>query len=234
MEFDGIIFDMDGTLWDSAENVARSWNLASGEERFTKSDIMSVMGQTMDAIALKFFPDRTEEERTAIITRCCEVENDYLRQHGGEIYANTEKTLRALSKTTRLFIVSNCQSGYIEAFLDFYHLGDLITDKLCWGDTKLQKSDNIRLIMNINKVKNALYVGDTQTDCDSAYAAGAKFAYASYGFGTADRHDYYLRDIAELVYYLCRNRKKSPVGALDFLEAIDIGDIIEIVTDLLD
>ena len=24
----GIIFDMDGTLWDSAENVAISWNIA--------------------------------------------------------------------------------------------------------------------------------------------------------------------------------------------------------------
>ncbi len=40
MKYDGIIFDMDGTLWDSAENVARSWDLACGEERFTKSDIM--------------------------------------------------------------------------------------------------------------------------------------------------------------------------------------------------
>ncbi|MGN1110560.1 MAG: HAD family hydrolase [Oscillospiraceae bacterium] len=199
MEFDGIIFDMDGTLWNSAENVAHSWNLASGEERFTKSDIMGVMGQTMDAIALKFFPDRTEEERTSLITRCCGLENEYLREHGGEIYTNTEKTLRALSKQTRLFIVSNCQSGYIEAFLEFYRLGDLITDKLCWGDTGLQKSENIRLIMERNGISNALYVGDTQTDCDSAYAAGTKFAYAAYGFGTADRCDYCLRDIAELL-----------------------------------
>lgn len=28
MKHKGIIFDMDGTLWDSAENVAASWNLA--------------------------------------------------------------------------------------------------------------------------------------------------------------------------------------------------------------
>lgn len=30
MKHKGIIFDMDGTLWDSAENVAASWNLAFG------------------------------------------------------------------------------------------------------------------------------------------------------------------------------------------------------------
>ena len=28
MKHKGIIFDMDGTLWDSAENVAKSWNKA--------------------------------------------------------------------------------------------------------------------------------------------------------------------------------------------------------------
>ncbi len=85
MKYDGIVFDMDGTLWDSAENVALSWNLASGEERFTKSDIMGVMGQTMDKIAERFFPEKNEEERTAILTRCCEAENEYLREHGGKI-----------------------------------------------------------------------------------------------------------------------------------------------------
>ncbi len=213
---------MDGTLWDSADNVAESWNLACGEERFTKSDIMGVMGQTMDRIAERFFPEKNERERAAILTRCCEVENDYLREHGGEIYANTEKTLRALANKTRLFIVSNCQAGYIEAFLEFYKLGDLITDKLCWGDTGLQKSENIRLIMERHGLIKALYVGDTQTDCDSAYAAGAGFAYASYGFGKADRYDIKLEDISDLV-------KKPGNLALDLL---DVG--VEIATEILD
>ncbi len=190
---------MDGTLWDSAENVAKSWNIACGETRFTKSDIMGVMGQTMDKIAERFFPEKNEQERAAILKRCCEVENDYLREHGGEIYANTEKTLRALAKKTRLFIVSNCQAGYIEAFLEFYRLRELITDKLCWGDNGLQKSENIRLIIERNGLSKALYVGDTQTDCDSAYAAGAGFAFASYGFGTADRYDIKLENIGDLM-----------------------------------
>lgn len=222
MKYDGIIFDMDGTLWDSAENVAKSWNIACGEERFTKSDIMGVMGQTMDKIAERFFPEKNEQERAAILKRCCEVENDYLREHGGEIYPNTEKTLRALAKKTRLFIVSNCQSGYIEAFLEFYRLGKLITDKLCWGDNGLQKTENIRLIMEQNGLTKALYVGDTQTDCDSAYAAGAGFAFASYGFGTADRYDIKLEDISDLV--------KKP-GNLA-LEILDVG--VEIATEVLD
>ena len=52
MKHKGIIFDMDGTLWDSAENVAKSWNKAIadyGYERapITKEDMYSVMGKTM-------------------------------------------------------------------------------------------------------------------------------------------------------------------------------------------
>lgn len=194
-----IIFDMDGTLWDSAENVARAWNEAVGREMFTERDIKSVMGLTMTTIAERLFPNETEEKRQEFLDRCCECENKYLRAYGGKLYPNTESTLRELAKRHRLFIVSNCQAGYIEAFLEFYKLGGLIEDKLCWGDNRLEKSENIRLIIERNGLEGALYVGDTQGDCDSAYKAGARFAHAAYGFGTADRWDHKLNDISELL-----------------------------------
>lgn len=198
---DNIIFDMDGTLWDSSENVAEAWNAATAglsDKRFTAADIQSVMGLPMDKIAEKFFAEETEDTRLKILERCCEGENDYLRAHGGGIYPDTASVLRELSGSCRLFIVSNCQAGYIEAFLDYYGLWEYITDRLCWGDNGLQKEDNIRLIMKRNGIETALYVGDTQTDCDSAYAAGAKFAFAAYGFGSVDRFDIKLNRLAEL------------------------------------
>ncbi len=198
MKFDGIIFDMDGTLWDSADNVAVSWNNAVGEDRFTEKDIKGVMGMTMVKIAEKFFPDKSERERGELLERCCRFENEYLRLHGGFIYPDTESTLSVLSEKYPLFIVSNCQAGYIEAFLEFYNLSRLFSDKLCWGDNSLEKSENIRLIIERNHLENALYVGDTQGDCDSAYKAGAGFAHAAYGFGTASRSDFVLNTLAEL------------------------------------
>lgn len=196
-----IIFDMDGTLWDSSANVAASWNAAVGglsDKRFTAEDIQSVMGLPMDKIAEKFFGTETEETRLKIMERCCEGENGYLREHGGDIYPDTVPVFRELSEYCRLFIVSNCQAGYIEAFLDYYGLWEYITDRLCWGDNELSKSENIGLIMRRNGMENALYVGDTQTDCDSAYAAGARFAFAAYGFGNADRYDIKLNRLSEL------------------------------------
>ena len=51
----GIIFDMDGTLWDSAKGVALSWTEIVHKEYdkervITTEDIQGVMGRTMDKI----------------------------------------------------------------------------------------------------------------------------------------------------------------------------------------
>ena len=52
----GMLFDMDGTLWDSARAVVDSWNvvidtLPDFHKRITVEDMESLMGKTMDDIA---------------------------------------------------------------------------------------------------------------------------------------------------------------------------------------
>ena len=91
----GIIFDMDGTLWDSAANVAESWNLAikqdgSVDKKLTEQDIQGVMGKTMDVIADILFPELEKEVRMKLLDQCCSMENDYLREHGGVLYPKLE------------------------------------------------------------------------------------------------------------------------------------------------
>ena len=68
MKKQGIIFDMDGTLWDSAANVAESWNEAIRQDgrlnkALTETDIKGVMGKTMDVIAKLLFPEISEKEQ---------------------------------------------------------------------------------------------------------------------------------------------------------------------------
>ena len=99
----GIIFDMDGTLWDSAANVAESWNLAikqdgSVDKKLTEQDIQGVMGKTMDVIADILFPEMEKEARMKLLDQCCSMENDYLREHGGVLYPKLEETLSELKE----------------------------------------------------------------------------------------------------------------------------------------
>ncbi len=187
----GIIFDLDGTLWDSSEQVVHSWNevLAKRPEtelQITIEDMQGYMGKTLENIAGLMLPDIPYELRMEIMRECCENENNYLLKHGGKLFPDLERVLDELSRRYELFIVSNCQSGYIEVFLEYHRLGKYFTDIECPGSSGLEKTGNIRLIAERNRLERAVYIGDTQGDCDSAEAAGVTFIHAAYGFGKID------------------------------------------------
>ena len=185
----GIIFDMDGTLWDSAEGVALSWTEIVNKEHdknrvITTEDIQGVMGRTMDKIAEALFPELDLEPRLDLLQKCCDYENEYLRIHGGILYPDLEDTFKVLQQNYDLYIVSNCQAGYIEAFLEHYGFEHYFKDIECYGNNGLQKSENIRNIVERNNLDKAVYVGDIQGDYDATMAAGLPFIHAAYGFGT--------------------------------------------------
>lgn len=199
----GLIFDMDGTLWDSSENVAKSWTIANeklGYHRvITVEDMQSVMGKTMTEIAEIIFPDLPLKERMEALEYSGNFENEYLREHGGVLYPQLEETLKELKKKYHLYIVSNCQSGYIEAFLDYYHLWDYFEDTQCFGDNGLPKGQNIRLLYERNDLFDAAYIGDIQGDYDATMEAGLAFIHAAYGFGKISHQVPKIDSFSELI-----------------------------------
>jgi len=200
----GIIFDMDGTLWDSSEGVAISWTEIVGKEYdkervITAEDIQGVMGRTMDKIADALFAELSKEERMRLLRKCCDYENEYLKQHGGVLFEGLEDTLGKLQENYDLFIVSNCQAGYIEAFLDHYGFWHYFKDIECYGNNGLPKSENIKNIVERNCLKKAVYVGDIQGDYDATMAAGLPFIHAAYGFGTIAQETAKVGSFAELL-----------------------------------
>ena len=194
----GIIFDMDGTVWDSAENVAKSWTVKVQEAGYkdrivTKEDIQGVMGKPMDVIAdILFSYTKKGPERDKLRHACETYEVEYLRENGGMLYDGVIETWTKLKKMGyHIYIVSNCQAGYIEAFLGYFGISygtkeDLVEDIECYGNNLLQKDENIRLLADRNKLTDACYVGDIQSDYEATTKAGLPFIHAKYGFGTID------------------------------------------------
>ncbi len=200
---DGVILDVDGTLWDSTGIVAGAWTRAvreRGHEVLVTADrLKGLFGLTMEAIAARLLPQVSREEQDRVMDLCCVYEQQALEEDECRIcYPGVGSTIKTLSEMLRLFIVSNCQSGYIELFLEKTGLGPYITDIECYGNTGRGKADNIRLVMERNRLRAPIYVGDTQGDCDAAAEAGVPFVYAAYGFGRVDRMDAKLETFAEL------------------------------------
>ncbi len=198
----GIIFDVDGTLWDSTEVVAKGYNLViselGGKYPLVDSEkLMSVFGKTMLGIGRVLFPDEPDEEKLALMERCIVGEFVAMDAEHPEPYPGVAETIKALYPDYALYIVSNCPAGYIERFLDYTGLGSYIEGHLCPGDTGQVKADNIRLIVERFALDDAVYVGDTLLDKQSSDEAGVRFIHAAYGFGEVDA-EYAIQDILEL------------------------------------
>ena len=101
-----------------------------------------------------------------------------------------------------MYIVSNCQSGYIEVCMESLGITKDIKDYACYGDNKVSKGENIRLLMERNGVKNAVYVGDTQGDADACRMAGIPMIFATYGFGKVEAPEYQIDKFAELLSFV--------------------------------
>ena len=205
MKIENIIFDVDGTLWDSTKEVAKAWNRAVRElgiecEEITSDILKREFGKPMNIIADNLFPNADKAEKEEALRLCCVYEHEVLEACEQDLtYSGVMETIQILSKTHQICVVSNCQSGYIELFLEKNQLGQYVLDTECYGDTKKSKGENIRLVMERNHLENCIYVGDTEGDCKAAKEAGIPFVFAAYGFGKAERFEKEIRDIRELL-----------------------------------
>src|ERR1700761_503992 len=190
-KFDSIIFDLDGTLWDSSANVVLAWQAAKNQvdyikEDFTQPMIHAITGMTYKAIFETLLPYLDEQQREEFKTIAGKKELEILYEKGGELYSQLNETLQYLSGKYKLFIVSNCQSGYIEVFFKISGLEHYFLGHQCYGTKNLPKADNIKDIVNDHNLSSPVYIGDTMGDYNAATQAGVPFIFANYGFGVVD------------------------------------------------
>ena len=197
-KFDSIILDVDGTIWNTTDIVAGAWNLAIDKlfpsvPHVTGDILKGQFGKTMEVIADNLFTGLDKAQKTQLMEECCNQEQIALKENTLDItYEGVVDTIRELHASgVPLFIVSNCQKGYIEVVIAKNQITDYITDFECYGNNGNGKADNIKLLCERNNLHSPFYVGDTQGDADACKEAGVPFVWAAYGFGTAD--EYYMK-----------------------------------------
>lgn len=201
---DSIIFDLDGTLWDTRDAVVNVWNEAFKEYGvdlvMTTEWMNQLMGYPCGEAMDMMLESLSDEMRNRIKTECANLETSrILEKRLGIVFDGVEEVLEKLSKDYRLFIVSNCQCGYIEVFFEINGLGKYFEDYENAERTGLSKGENNRLVIERNNLKNPIYIGDTPGDAKSAEVAGIPFVYAKYGFGKVEKFDREINDIRDLL-----------------------------------
>ncbi len=192
MKYESMIFDIDGTLWDSRALVAEGYNIQLKQEGLehlcvTAEDLKPLFGKVMTQIADVILASISEEGRYDLMERCMATENRYLEENPCHIgYPGVKETIEALSKKYRLFIVSNSQCGYPELCMEKLGLTPYIEGHMCFGDTGTSKGKTIRTLMEKHGIASCAYIGDTQGDYEATVEAEVPFIWCTYGFGTPE------------------------------------------------
>ncbi len=202
MEFDSIGFDLDGTLWNALDTITQAWVETAIKHNVrvcTKDDMAGILGLNKIDVMNKLYPDMDFDTQMkffdSAILLCIEI----LAKKGGKLFDKLEETLAALQKNYKLYIVSNCEDGYIEAFFEYHQLGKYFCDTEHLDARCLPKGENIKAVIKRNGFKNSIYVGDTQGDANAAKLAGIPFVFASFGFGKVENPDYTIDKFEDIL-----------------------------------
>ena len=190
-----LIFDIDGTLWDSRAIVARGYNdylleIGRPDLQVDAEYLKTLFGKTMTEIADIMLDSIPQPQRYDVMLGCMDREDEFLHQDPCDIaFPGVKETLEKLKESYRLFIVSNAQCGYPELMMDKLGIRHLMEGWMCFGDTNLPKGDTIRILMERHGITDAVYIGDTQGDLEASQKAGIPFIFCTFGFGTPETFD---------------------------------------------
>ena len=131
-------FYLDGTLWYTSKVCAVAWDnvLTRNGKSFRKitvDDVRAVTCLPDDKCVETVFKTLTDEQISLLVAETMEEDMLVITEIRGELYEDVTEGLHELREKYELFIVSNCQSGCIENFLDQNEIEKLFKDHLCWG-----------------------------------------------------------------------------------------------------
>jgi phosphoglycolate phosphatase len=192
----GVLFDLDGTLLDTAADIAQALNLALGEygmAAFPVSEVILMVGRGSPVLIERATAARgrtpSEAERAAMLDRFFHHYGELEEQgHSQAVpYPGAAETLQRLHAAgVKVAVVTNKHHRFASALMHNLKLSPWI-DLIVGGDTcERRKPDPQPLLFACSSLgmtaAQALMVGDSINDVGAARAAGIPVVCVPYGY----------------------------------------------------
>ena len=127
MEFESLIFDIDGTLWDSRSLVAEGYNIQLKSEGLdhlctNAEELKPLFGKVLEEIGDILFASIPKPERYRLMERCMARENRYLEENECRIgFPGVAETLESVLDQYQT-TVKPMHEKYVEPSKRFAHI----------------------------------------------------------------------------------------------------------------
>ncbi len=186
---DTVIFDLDGTLLNTLDDLTDSVNFALRQMRCperTKEEVRLAVGNSLNYLIEKVLPDGHTEQDHA---RCKAIYAEHYRgnmQNKTAPYAGIDQMLRALHEAgLKMAVVSNKSDEFTKALVAQL-FGEHIKTAVGQVDSRARKPapDGVFYALELlgSDPQNAVYVGDSEVDALTAKNAGLPCIGCLWGF----------------------------------------------------
>ena len=189
MRYDTVIFDLDGTLLDTLQDLAAAVNYALHQQGYpprTVQEVCRFVGNGVEKLMRRAVPAGLPEER---IMTALAVFKDYYALHNNDAtapYPGIEALLDHLkARGVRMAIVSNKNDPNVKALARLYFPTTISMAVGEGGGVRAKPCpDTVLHVMNTwgCDPSRVLYVGDSDVDIQTARNAGVDCASVCWGF----------------------------------------------------
>lgn len=201
------IFDFDGTLFDSVSDVVICFNRALsvyGFSTLTREDYIGCLGGNIDEIVSAVLKDNSTQENVEMLKETYLDIYDSSKKELTVPFEHAHETLRQLQENNVLLAINSNRLNYsLKYFADRFfddidfvlvegHDLDFPSKPHPHGVNKIIEKANVGL-------DEALYIGDSKTDIETAKNAGIDCVVVKWGYGDENdwKNDYVLQAVDE-------------------------------------
>lgn len=188
--YSAVLFDLDGTLVDSADDIAEAVNRTLCERSLQRQPVARIHGWIGEGVRVLLERALHAAHSDATVD---EVLPDLMRHYAAtlllhaRLYPGAEETLRALrAQGVLLALCTNKPSRFLLPLMRHLGVADCF-DAMVGGDSLPQRKPDPRPLLHIAErfalaPQQCLMVGDSRTDAEAANAAHMPLALVDYGY----------------------------------------------------